>query len=125
MQMAILALALLSLGLSAVAITRQQPLSWRFAVPEIVVTDAAPRFETIFDYTAPTGQAHSPGIVVQGGQFSIVWFEGSEEAQADVDIHAAHFARSAFLHVTHRGSFATPIWFTPLILQSAQRLHKL
>lgn len=94
MQMAILALALLSLGLSALAITRQQPLSWRFAVPEVVATDAAPRFETIFDYTAPTGQAHSPGIVVQGGQFSIVWFEGSEEAQADVDIHAAHFART-------------------------------
>ncbi len=94
MQFAILALALLSIGLSAVAITRHPPLSWRFVMPEVVTTDAAPRFETIFDYTVPEGQAHSPGIVLDGDRFSIVWFEGSEEAQADVDIHAAHFIRA-------------------------------
>ena len=94
MPLAILALALLSIGLSVIAITRQQPLNWRFAVPEVAATDAAPRFETIFDYTAAEGQAHSPGIVLEDGRFSIVWFEGSEEAQADVDIHAAHFSRA-------------------------------
>ena len=94
MQFAILALAIASIGLSAVAISRQTPLNWRFAVPGAARADEAPRFETIFDYTAPVGQAHSPGIVLDGERFSIVWFEGSEEAQADVDIHAAHFARS-------------------------------
>lgn len=94
MQLAILALALLSICLSAVAITRQQQLNWRFAVPEVMATDVAPKFTTIFDYTAPTGQAHAPGVVLDGDRFTIVWFEGSEEAQADVDIHAAHFARA-------------------------------
>ncbi|MEO3413753.1 exo-alpha-sialidase [Roseovarius sp. CAU 1744] len=94
MQFAILVLVLVSIGLSAVAIARHQPLDWRFAVPETVASDAAPIFETIFDYTAPAGQAHAPGIVLNGEQVSIVWFEGSEEAQADVDIHAAHFSRA-------------------------------
>lgn len=92
MQLAILALAVLSLGLSAVAITRQQPLNWTFAMPAPPAPDAAPVFETVFDYTAPTGQAHAPGIVIDGARVSLVWFQGSEEAQADVDIHAAHLS---------------------------------
>lgn len=87
----ILALALISIGLSAVAMARHQPLSWRFVSNTPVKSDSAPVFETIFDYIAPEGQAHSPGILLKGDRFSIVWFEGSEEAQADVDIHAAHF----------------------------------
>ncbi|WP_299848025.1 exo-alpha-sialidase [uncultured Roseovarius sp.] len=91
MQVAIFALALFSIGLSAIAITRHQPLNWRFAVPEIPAMQVAPSFERIFDYRAPTGQAHAPGIVIAGDGFSLVWFEGSEEAQADVDIHATHF----------------------------------
>ncbi len=93
MQFLILALALISIGLSAVAILRHEPLNWQFAVPDIPVTDVAPLFELLFDYTAETGQAHAPGIVSAGEDFSLVWFEGSQEAQADVDIHAAHFTR--------------------------------
>ena len=93
MQLAILALAVLSIGLSAVAITRQQPLNWQFAMPAAPAPDATPKFETVFDYTAPAGQAHAPGIVVDGDRFSLVWFQGSQEAQADVDIFAAHFSR--------------------------------
>lgn len=93
MQLAILGLAVISLVISVVAVMRQEPLNWRFAVPaQIAVTDAA-MFETVFDYTVSTGQAHAPGIIVEKNGFSLVWFQGSEEAQADVDVFASQFAR--------------------------------
>lgn len=50
-------------------------------------------FETLFDYTARAGQAHSPSIVLRDGGFWLIWFEGSREAQADVDIAHARFVR--------------------------------
>ncbi len=90
---AILGLATLSLCLSAWAIRREAPLDWRFAVPAPVVAEGAPYFETVLDYTAPTGQAHSPAIALTRDGFDILWFQGSEEAQADVDIFAARLTR--------------------------------
>ncbi|WP_371227789.1 exo-alpha-sialidase [Roseovarius sp. 2305UL8-3] len=87
----ICALALVSLGLSGIALARDTPLDWRFALPQITAPDIAPRFEKVLDYTAETGQAHSPGILMDPHGFSIAWFEGSAEAQADVDIHAVRF----------------------------------
>ncbi len=92
-QLAILCLMVASLGLSAWAVVRDVPPVWRFALPEPVPVTGAPRFETVFDYAVQTGQAHAPSVVVREGGFDLLWFEGSEEAQADVDIHGAGFAR--------------------------------
>ncbi len=85
-QIAILGLAALSIALSAWAIRRDVPLVWEWAVPAPLAQDDAPVFETVLDYTAPTGEAHSPGIILREGGYSILWFEGSQEARADVDI---------------------------------------
>ena len=92
-QIGILVLTLLSLALSGYAIRRDEPLNWRFAAPGPATNDAAARFVQVFDYTAPAGQAHSPAILAGDDGFSLVWFEGSQEAQADVDIHAVHLTR--------------------------------
>ncbi len=96
----LLALAAFSVALSAVAMARDTPLEWRFALTE-PVSDAtaatAPRFETVFDYRVATGQAHSPGIVLSDDGFALIWFQGSQEAQADVDIFAADFTRTGDL----------------------------
>lgn len=86
LQIAICALAALSLCLSAWAIRRDVPLGWQLAPPAPVDLDAAPAFRTVLDYTAPSGQAHSPAVILQEGGYRIAWFEGSEEAKADVDI---------------------------------------
>ncbi|MEO0371597.1 MAG: exo-alpha-sialidase [Pseudomonadota bacterium] len=88
-----LLLAGVSVVLSIWAIARDTPLEWRFAVPEPVVPEGAPVFETVLDYTPESGQAHSPGIVVEEGGFRILWFEGSAEAQADVDVLETRFKR--------------------------------
>ena len=85
-QIAVLALGVLSLGLSALAIARDQPLSWKWAVPVPIERGGAPLFETVLDYTAETGIAHSPAVILNGAGASILWFAGSQEAQADVDI---------------------------------------
>ncbi|WP_157932975.1 exo-alpha-sialidase [Roseovarius salinarum] len=89
------ALAVVSLGLSAVAIRRDRPLDWRFALPVEHPADGPPLFETVFDHRPAEGQAHSPAIAVKDDGFTLVWFEGSAEAQADVDIHHARFSRDA------------------------------
>ncbi|SHL38674.1 BNR repeat-like domain-containing protein [Roseovarius marisflavi] len=91
--LSILALAGLSLCLSLWAIRRDVPLNWRFALPEALPKGGAPRFETLLDYTAPEGQAHAPAIVQESGGFSVIWFQGSAEAQPDVDIFASHITR--------------------------------
>lgn len=72
---------------------RDRPLNWQFAPPDVVKAEGAPHFDTVLDYTPHSGQAHSPGIVVDEAGFRVLWFEGSAEAQADVDIHAAKFSR--------------------------------
>lgn len=92
-QLVILGLGLVSLGLSFWAIRADAALSWKFVVPEVVAPEGEPVFDTVFDYTADIGQAHSPGILVREEGFTIMWFEGSEEAQADVDIHYTGFER--------------------------------
>ncbi|QGX99515.1 hypothetical protein EI983_15060 [Roseovarius faecimaris] len=79
-------MALVSLGLTVLAWRREPRLVWRFVPPETVTPVDAARFEKIFDYTAETGQAHSPAILLDDGDVVLAWFEGSEEAQADVDI---------------------------------------
>lgn len=84
----ILLLALVSIGLSVLAWRREARLVWRFEAPEVIRPVAAPRFERIFDYSVETGQAHSPSILLDGGDVVLAWFEGSEEARADVDIWA-------------------------------------
>ncbi|WP_166434066.1 exo-alpha-sialidase [Roseovarius spongiae] len=92
-QIAILALAALSVGLGAWTVRRDAPPAWRFAAPVPLVAEGAPAFDTVLDYTAPAGQAHSPGVALGEGGFDILWFEGSQEAQADVDIFAASVTR--------------------------------
>ncbi|WP_245770599.1 exo-alpha-sialidase [Roseovarius azorensis] len=89
MSLAILALAALSLGLSVVAIRRDVPPDWRFAMPAPLAADGVPRFETLLDHRVTEGQAHSPAIVTRDGGFDVIWFQGSAEAQPDVDIHGA------------------------------------
>lgn len=86
-------LAAVSAVLSGYAWSRDSALSWRFAVQESDAPQGPPQFEKVLDYTAPTGQAHSPAILLDGDEARIVWFEGSAEAQADVDIHAVALRR--------------------------------
>ncbi|MCZ4352290.1 exo-alpha-sialidase [Roseovarius aestuarii] len=94
-HLAILGLAVLSLGLSGWALRRDAPLDWRLA-PPAPVDMAAPRaFETILDYTAASGQAHSPAVILRPGGVRIAWFEGSQEARADVDIFAVDILRES------------------------------
>ncbi len=94
-QAAILGLAVLSLCLSLWAIRTDTPPVWRFAPPAPATAAGAPIFETVFDYTLETGQAHSPAVRLTPEGFDLLWFQGSAEAQADVDIHAASFSRGA------------------------------
>lgn len=82
----ILALAMISLGLSAYALARDTPLEWRFAMMDLPHSQQEPRFAQVFDYTAQAGQAHAPAILTVDGGMRLIWFEGSAEAQADVDI---------------------------------------
>jgi hypothetical protein len=85
-QIIVLALGVLSLGLSALAIRRDAPLVWEWAVPTLMQRAGIPEFKTVLDYTAETGIAHSPAIILNGKGASILWFAGSQEAQADVDV---------------------------------------
>lgn len=93
--MACVILAGVSVILSVIAWRRDTPLVWRFAVADAVAVEGAPKFETVLDYTPTSGQAHSPGIVLEEGGFRVLWFEGSAEAQSDVDVHAARFQRAS------------------------------
>ena len=94
-QFAILGLAALGICLSAWAIRADVPLRWDFAVPPVITPADAPVFETVLDYAAPAGQAHSPSIAITDDGFDVLWFEGSEEARADVDIFASSVTRGA------------------------------
>lgn len=91
----ILGLAALSLGLSAWAIRRDRPLDWRFAPATPLPDTAPPRFETLFEYRPARGQAHAPAIVLRDTGFAVLWFEGSAEAQPDVNIHGVEITRTA------------------------------
>lgn len=93
-QLGILALTLLSLGLSGYAIWRDTGLEWSFAVSTPPAPQGAPRFETVFDYSVDQGVAHAPAIALREGGADIVWFQGSSEAQPDVEIHRARLTRT-------------------------------
>ncbi|WP_306152673.1 exo-alpha-sialidase [Roseovarius sp. MMSF_3281] len=88
LHLGLLALGLVSVLLSGYAVWRDRPLEWRFALPAAVAPVGAPVLERVFDYKASEGVAHAPAIVVEEGGARIVWFEGSAEAQPDVDIHS-------------------------------------
>lgn len=88
-------LALTSLGLSVVALWRDKPLCWSFKAPTLLPDTGSPKFETLFDYQAKSGQAHSPAIRIDEDGFTLLWFQGSKEAQADVDIHGQSFCCNA------------------------------
>jgi len=87
----ILALALISMALSAYALWRDETLNWVFAVPRPLAPEPgdAPLFETLFDYRPEKGVAHSPAIVANDETLSVLWFEGSSEAQPDIEIRRA------------------------------------
>jgi len=91
----ILLLGLISLALSAVTIARDRPLVWRFAMPDLPAPTGTPIFVQLFDHSPATGQAHAPAILVEEDGFRVVWFEGSAEAQADVDIWGTQIRQSA------------------------------
>jgi len=92
-QLAILALAALSLVLSVVAIRRDSPLCWRFASPEPLPATGGGQFRTVLDHRPETGQAHAPAIVPQENGVAVLWFQGSAEAQPDVDIWGVDLRR--------------------------------
>ncbi|RBI71579.1 hypothetical protein DQW77_11885 [Roseovarius sp. TE539] len=87
-------MSVVSLGLTGFAMRRDIRLEWRFAPTEQEESTSPPIFETVFDHAPAEGEAHSPSVIVEPEGFSIIWFQGSEEAQADVDIHRAVFTRS-------------------------------
>ncbi len=93
-QIAILALGALSLGFSAWAIRADAPLSWEWAVPAPMERGGAPEFETVLDHAPETGIAHSPSIILGDHGMSILWFAGSQEAKADVDVVGVDIAPS-------------------------------
>ncbi|MEM7075488.1 MAG: exo-alpha-sialidase [Pseudomonadota bacterium] len=93
-QIVIAGLIGLSLLLSAVAIVRRQRPEWRFAMESPPDPACPPGFQTLYDYKAQGGQAHAPFLLVSGSGLELLWFEGSAEAQADVDIHAVRLSRS-------------------------------
>lgn len=93
-QTGIAGLAALSVLLTLWAVWRDSPPVWRFDVPRpLAMTAGDTRIETVFDYRVEEGQAHSPAILLRDQGFELLWFEGSQEAQADVDIHHAAFRR--------------------------------
>jgi hypothetical protein len=49
----------------------------------------------VLDYRPSTGQAHAPAILPREGGMSVLWFEGSAEAQPDVDIRGVDLIRHA------------------------------
>jgi hypothetical protein len=79
-------IGLLSLVMTVRACRRQVPLCWKFAPPVPTKTSGAAEFQTVFDYTSASDLAHSPAIALKDQGFSLIWFEGPDEAQADVDI---------------------------------------
>src|SRR5690554_6492869 len=85
-QIAVLALGVLSVGLSALAIRWDEPLSWEWAAPVAMALGGAPYFETVLDYTVDTGIAHAPAVILTDAGVSILWFAGSREAQPDVEV---------------------------------------
>jgi hypothetical protein len=93
LHLGIVALALVSVVLSGYAVWRDKPLEWRFAVPAAVAPVGAPVFERVFDYSVSEGVAHAPAILVADDGARIVWFEGSAEAQPDVDVHSVALRR--------------------------------
>lgn len=93
LALAILALGLLSLGLGAWSVRRDRPPCWRLARPAPVPVSGPGRFETVFEHSLAEGQAHAPAICERPDGFAVIWFEGSAEAQPDVDIHGVEVAR--------------------------------
>ena len=85
-QIAILALGAVSAVLSVWAVQRDVSLSWSFAAPAPIERGGAPMFETVLDHVPETGIAHSPAIILGADGMRILWFAGSQEAQADVEI---------------------------------------
>lgn len=62
-----------------------QALSWSFAPPELITSEAQPAsFETVFDYSAGDGIAHSAAIRMKQDAVGILWFDGSREGAQDV-----------------------------------------
>lgn len=92
-QIAILAMALLSIALSGYAVWRDETLIWTFALPESPQPTGGPVFETVFDHSPGEGMAHSPAITINGDEVGILWFQGSSEAQPDVEIHRVTLSR--------------------------------
>ena len=107
----ILLLALASVGLSLRAWRTRDAVLWEFDLPPLPEATEEPRFEQVFDYTSTKGQAHSPAILTEEGGFSLLWFEGSAEAQADVDIYALRFVG------TPEGWQTSPV--APLVTRAA------
>lgn len=88
----ILGATALSLALSIWTISRERRPVWRFD-PPAPPQDSPPFFDTVFEYTAPSGQAHAPSLIEDQGALALLWFEGSAEAQADVDLYAVRLAQ--------------------------------
>lgn len=62
-----------------------QALSWSFAPPELITSEAqSASFETVFDYSAGEGIAHSAAIRMKQDAVGILWFDGSREGAQDV-----------------------------------------
>ena len=90
---AITGLTALSLGLSVWGLRRATRLGWEFA-PVTPIAPGPDGCQTLLEYHSQLGQAHSPSILRRADGFSVLWFEGSAEAQADVDIYEVSFAKA-------------------------------
>ncbi len=90
----LLLLLAVSLGLSVFSTLRSQGLSWAFAPTSFGAPSgpqAVPKFDKIMEYASAAGTAHSAAIRPLDDGFSILWFDGTEEAHSDVVIKQSTF----------------------------------
>lgn len=91
--MLILGLSAISIALSFWTLRQENKPVWRFRLPP-VPPQKTPFFETLFEYEVEQGQAHAPSIIEDEGYSTLMWFEGSAEAQADVDLYTMRLEKS-------------------------------
>lgn len=79
-----------SLALTSASVLTQDQINWTFAYSPPVATAGPAKFETVLDMRVEKGVMHSPHIV-SGEVPQIMWFQGSAEAVADVEIWSADY----------------------------------
>ncbi len=86
---------ILSLVLAMIKYASSPELTWRFhsSYFDFSVPQDEPKFQQVFDYKRPEGNAHSPSLVRRLDGFSVIWFDGSREASNDITIQQVQISK--------------------------------